>query len=78
MIHIARHTGMKNRPVEAEVLRRQTYPIIASLKDTSFKPPHFTCLLELLAPWVVNLMGRFLTTVEFLPTVDFSPDTVRL
>jgi hypothetical protein len=77
MVHIANHTGMINRPVEAAVLRRHTYLIIASLKATSFKPPHFICLLELLALWVVNLMGRFFTTVEFLPTVDFSADIVQ-
>jgi hypothetical protein len=31
MVHIANHTGMNNRPIEAAVLRRQSHPIIANL-----------------------------------------------
>lgn len=37
-------------------------------------------MLELLVPWEVTLMGRFLSTGEFLPPVDFSavPDWLEL
>jgi hypothetical protein len=31
MVHITYHLGMNNRPIEAEVLRRQSHPIIANL-----------------------------------------------